>query len=42
MFLAGSTGDPNAPQFIVGNRAVTLGYARDDKREQRGGGGAPR
>ena len=29
--LAGSSGDPNAPQFIVGNRAVTLGYARDDK-----------
>lgn len=26
---AGSAGDPNAPQFIVENRAVTLEYARD-------------
>ena len=32
--LAGSSGDPNASQLIIGNRAVTLGYARDDKRDR--------
>ena len=29
-FIAGSAGDPNAPQFIVENRAVALEYARDN------------
>ena len=27
--LAGSAGDPNAPQLIIDNRAVQLEYARD-------------
>jgi hypothetical protein len=31
---AGSTGDPNAPQFIVENRAVTLEYAREGDRSR--------
>ena len=47
-FQAGSTGDPNASQLIIGNRAVTLKYARDEKRERdrdrdgHGGDRAPR
>jgi hypothetical protein len=31
---AGSTGDPNAPQFIFENRAVTLEYAREGDRSR--------
>ena len=33
-FIAGSAGDPDAPQFIIGNRAVTLEYAKDEKKER--------
>ena len=29
--IAGSAGDPNAPQLIIENRAVTLEYARDNR-----------
>lgn len=32
--LAGSSGDSSAPQFIIGNRAVVLAYARDDRRDR--------
>ena len=32
IFLAGSAGDPNAPQLIVDNRSVTIEYG--DKRKE--------
>jgi len=39
--LAGSAGDPDAPQLIIENRGVTIEYAREqnDKRGKEGGGG---
>lgn len=33
--LAGSTGDPNAPQLIIENRAVGLDYARESMTDRR-------
>lgn len=38
--IAGSAGDPNAPQLIVENRAVQLEYAKDlaEKRKEFRGG----
>lgn len=36
---AGSSGDSSAPQFIIGNRAVVLAYARDDRRDRDAPGG---
>jgi hypothetical protein len=32
-FVAGSTGDPNAPQLIVGNRGVQLQYAKEQEKK---------
>ena len=32
LFIAGSTGDPNAPQLIIDMRSVTLEYAKDNKK----------
>lgn len=37
--FAGSSGDPNAPQLIVDNRAVTLEYAREFNRSVSSGSG---
>jgi hypothetical protein len=33
LFVAGSTGDPNAPQLIVGNRGVQLQYAKEQEKK---------
>jgi len=33
---AGSAGDPNAPQLIIDLRAVTIEYARDDRKGNAG------